>query len=528
MPRYIFDIETDGLLDELTTVHSLVLKDLDTGETLSCARDRDGEEPGGEYWAIAVGLNRLAKADLIVGHNIIKFDIPAIQKVSPGWFTEATIRDTLLLSRLIYPEIKQGDVARHKKGKLPGKLIGRYSLEAWGHRLGEYKGDFKGPWTAWSPEMQEYCQRDVEVTAILWERLSSLGYSERAVDMEHEFQKIMFRMEREGFPFDEQAAVKLYSTLRKRSLELQSELQETFPAWWRNRGEFAPRRDNRRRGYTNGAPLTRIELADFNPGSRDDIADRLIKLRRWKPTEFSAEGKPKVDEATLARLPWPEAKLIVEYLMVQKRIGQLAEGNQAWLKQVKLDGKIHGTITTIGAVTRRCTHSHPNISQVPAVRAPWGKECRSLYIAPPGFKMVGADASGIELRCLAHYMAKYDGGAYTSLLLEGDVHTANQEAAGLETRDQAKTMIYALLYGAGDPKLGQIVGKGKKAGRQAGSYANASWRTPLHSTACARMSMRRSPNVDIFSPSTAANSVSVTSTRRSTRSSNRRGPSPSS
>jgi DNA polymerase I-like protein with 3'-5' exonuclease and polymerase domains len=171
-----------------------------------------------------------------------------------------------------------------------------------------------------------------------------------------------------------------------------------------------------------------------------------------------------VDETVLASLEYPEAKLLAEYLMVTKRLGQLAEGDQAWLKQVKNDGRIHGGVITNGAVTGRATHSNPNVAQVPANRAPYGRDCRALFRAEEGKVLVGADLSGLELRCLAHYMARFDGGLYSRALLEGDIHTTNQEAAELATRDQAKTFIYAFLYGAGSAKIGSIVGKGAGAG----------------------------------------------------------------
>lgn len=158
----------------------------------------------------------------------------------------------------------------------------------------------------------------------------------------------------------------------------------------------------------------------------------------------------------LASLPFPECKPLVDYLELLKIIGMLAEGKNGWLKLVGPDGRIHGRVITNGAVTGRCTHNSPNLAQIPA-RGQYGKHCRALFAAPPGQVMVGADASGLELRMLAHYLAAYDGGAYAKVLLEGDIHTANQHAAGLETRDNAKTFIYAFLYGAGDEKLGSIV-----------------------------------------------------------------------
>jgi DNA polymerase I-like protein with 3'-5' exonuclease and polymerase domains len=102
------------------------------------------------------------------------------------------------------------------------------------------------------------------------------------------------------------------------------------------------------------------------------------------------------------------------------------------------------------------------MAQVPNSGSPYGEDCRDLWIVDKGYKLVGIDASGLELRMLAHYM-KDD--AYTSEVVSGDIHTANQKAAGLETRNQAKTFIYAFLYGAGDAKIGKVVGAGAKEGQ---------------------------------------------------------------
>ena len=204
----------------------------------------------------------------------------------------------------------------------------------------------------------------------------------------------------------------------------------------------------------------------FNPGSRDQIAARFIEKYQWKPRKFTPSGKPVIDEEVVSDMVYPEAQPIGEYLSVTKLRGQLAEGPQAWLKQVRTDGRMHGRIHTLGTVTRRCSHSHPNIAQVPTSQKPYGARCRALFHAPPGYQVVGADASGLELRCLAHYLHRWDGGEYATVVTQGDVHTTNQEAAGLPTRDLAKTFVYAYLYGAGNPKLGSIVSKGARAGKE--------------------------------------------------------------
>lgn len=219
-------------------------------------------------------------------------------------------------------------------------------------------------------------------------------------------------------------------------------------------------------GYKDGDIVKgnhKTKTIPFNPASRDQIAERLIK-RGWKPQAY--EGKrPAINEGVLKSIDTPEASLLLEYLLVSKRLGQLAEGQQAWLKLEK-GGRIHGSVLTNGTVSGRCSHRNPNVAQVPAVRAPYGSECRELFKAPEGKVLVGCDASGLELRALAGYLFPYDNGAYAKEILTGDIHTANQKAAGLQTRDQAKTFIYAFLYGAGDAKIGEIVGGSSKEGKR--------------------------------------------------------------
>lgn len=459
--RYIFDIETDGLLEQVTKIHCLVLRDIDTGRVQIF---KQHDEPVAQN--VADGLRVLMGAELSVGHNAIKFDIPVIQKLYP-WFTidPSKVRDTLVLTRLIWANIKDHDADLMRKGKLPTKLFGSHSLAAWGHRLGNYKGDFKGPWDVCTDEMIDYCVQDTDVTLSLYQKILEKNYAEEAVQLEHAVAWLMAQQERNGFCFDEAKAGSLYARLSQRRSDLERELKETFQSWEVRLPDFMPKRDNKKMGYKAGVPVPRSKVIEFNPSSRDHISDRLINLYGWKPTEFTDNGKPKVDETVIGSLNYPPCKLLTEYLMIQKRIGQLAEGDQAWLKLVR-KGKIHGSVNTNGAVTGRATHAYPNISQVPSSNSPYGLECRELFTVPAGWTLVGADASGLELRCLAHFMAKWDGGQYGEVLLTGDIHTMNQEAAGLETRPQAKTFIYAFLYGAGDAKIGSIVGGGPAEGKK--------------------------------------------------------------
>ncbi len=468
MKRVVFDIETNGLLHQLNRVHSLVIKDLDSGKVWSCTND----DP--RYMSIEDGLKILQNADEVWAHNGIKFDLPALKLVYPDFdIPIERVRDTRLYSQLLWPDLGDRDMGLIRAKKMPGKLRGSHSLEAWGYRLKLNKGDYakemeaKGldPWAAWNKPMQDYCELDVEVTAKLWEKIQTKEIPQRAVELEHWFCHIIGLQERFGFRFNVEKAVELYSVLAARRAAIDAELKEMFQPWYVNQGIHTPKAHNSRYGYVAGAPFSKVKLQEFNPSSRQQIADRLIKLYGWKPKEFTESGQPKVDETTLKDLPYPPAKLLSERFLIEKRIGQLAEGDQAWLK-LERNGRIHGSVNTIGAVTGRCTHSNPNIAQVPGVGSPYGKECRELFCVDEGYKLVGADASGLELRCLAHYMARYDGGAYAKILLEGDIHTENQKAAGLPTRDDAKRFIYSFLYGAGDKKIGEIIGKGEAAGKK--------------------------------------------------------------
>jgi DNA polymerase-1 len=457
----IFDLETDGLLDEVSKIHCLIIKDTETGEVFTYTKDNIEEGLG----HLQVGMGDLYSGP-IAGHNIIKYDLPVIQKLYP-WFTiEPTkVFDTLVATRLIYTNVKDTDNVLLKQEKLPGKLFGSHSLAAWGHRLGNYKGDYTGGWETFSQEMLDYCVQDVEVTHSLYEKILNENYAQQALELEHKVAWLMAKQERNGFCFDMEKAAALLARLVQRRGELERELKEYFGSWEVQLPDFVPARDNKTLGYKKGVPVKKLKVVEFNPSSRDHIADRLTTLYGWKPSDFTEGGKPMVDEVVLGNLSYPPCKQLTEYLLVQKRISQLHEGGQAWMKCEK-QGKIHGSVNPNGAVTGRATHSYPNVSQVPSSGSPYGKDCRELFTVPHGWSLVGADASGLELRCLAHFMAKWDGGKYGEVLLGGDIHTENQKAAGLDTRPQAKTFIYAFLYGAGDAKIGTIVGGDASAGRK--------------------------------------------------------------
>jgi DNA polymerase I-like protein with 3'-5' exonuclease and polymerase domains len=433
--KYIWDIEADNLLDEVTQVWCHVFRDVDTDEVHTFDPTQTQE-----------ALDFMDKAKTLIGHNVTDYDLRVIKKLH-GYTYKGEVIDTLVYSRTVWPDVKEIDFKLNKKGNFPQKLIGSHSLKAWGYRLGELKGDFNSgseSFAAYTPEMLDYCIQDTAVTNKLYRKIMEKNFSQLALDLEAEIHTLLLQQQEHGFDFNVQEAQALYSRLAQRRSDIEDELVSTFEP-------------------TIIELKTKTKTIPFNPASRMQIADRLMK-RGWKPKAFTDSGEPKVDETVLSGIDMPEARLLQEYLLLNKRIGQLATGKQAWLKMEK-GGKIHGRVNHMGAVTSRCTHSNPNTAQIPSVGAPYGKECRELFISPSGYSLLGADASGLELRCLAHYMAAYDDGSYADVVLNGDIHTANQKAAGLESRNQAKTFIYGFLYGSGDEKTGKIIGKGAKEGK---------------------------------------------------------------
>ena len=438
--KYIFDIETNGLLDECTKIHCLVLKDVDNNKILSLSVDE--------------ALDKLSKANLIIGHNIIKFDLPVIKKLYPNFKTEAKIFDTLVATRLLFPDVKEKDFQRKD---FPRDCIGRHSLKAWGNRIGNYKAEFDTDWKTFTPEMLEYCKQDVEVTYNLYKMIEEKTYSQQAMDLEHDVAQLIYNQEVYGFTFDTDKAKKLYSELNGRRMELEYKLQVKFPPI-KEQIPFIPKVNNKSKGYVKGEVFYKEKTTVFNPSSRQHIADRLIDKYNWKPEVYTDDGKPKLDETILEKLPYPEAQILCEHFLLDKRIGQLATGAQAWLKHEK-NNKIHGTCNTNSTVTARATHSYPNMAQIPSVSVQYGKECRALFTVPTGKKLVGIDVSGLEVRMLAHYMAKYDNGNYAKVVLDGDIHTETQTLAGLDSRDLAKRFYYCFLYGGGVTKIASVTGK---------------------------------------------------------------------
>jgi DNA polymerase I-like protein with 3'-5' exonuclease and polymerase domains len=385
----------------------------------------------------------IKQTEEVIGHNIIGFDIPVVNTIF-GYdvFANCKVTDTLVLSRLLNPMIEGG-----------------HSLRNWGTKLGQNKIHFE-QFDYFSEDMLTYCRNDVELTERLYKFLikktTDFGQS---VELEHKVAQIIQKQHERGFKINVVEAYELQSKFQEDMNDLTTKVRQTFPPM-KIEEEFIPKSNNKARGYVKGVPFTKVKYKEFNLGSRQQIAERLMLLG-WKPKKKTDKGHVIVDEKVLSEIHnIPEAKLINRFLMLQKRIAQV----NSWIEGIKEDGRVHGKVITNGTITGRMSHQSPNMAQIPAVYSPYGKECRALWTVNKGYKLVGVDASGLELRMLAHYM---NDERYTHEVVNGDIHRANQAAAGLESRDKAKTFIYAFIYGAGSKKIGSIIGGSERDGERA-------------------------------------------------------------
>ena len=444
----VFDLESDGLYDNVTVIHCIVIHDIQTNQT-----HKYGPTD------ITAALKHLATADVLIGQNILFYDIPVIQKLFPDIAKfQGRIIDTLICTQLIWPKEVLYDLDTEQYPEVPKGLKGRAGLKAWGYRLSNYKIEFKD-FSEYSEEMLAYCEQDVRVTLQLFQLIQKQNYAESALKLEHDFALAINKQVRAGFPFDVDACLDLVDDLRGKKDELHVKVMEVFPPI-KQESVFVPKVNNKARGYIKGEPFTKVRYQEFNPGSRPQIVSRLKGKYGWVPEELTAKGNPILDDEVLSALDYPEAKVLGEYLTINKRLGQIADGQKAWLKYVNnQDSCMHGEVVTNGCITGRCAHRNPNMGQVPASYSPYGKECRSLFHAPDGWDLLGVDAKALELRCLGGYLALWDDGEYGNLVTDEsvDIHVYNQEKFGVPTRDIAKRLIYAMLYGCGNEKAGGIV-----------------------------------------------------------------------
>ena len=368
-------------------------------------------------------------------------------------FGSALLRDSVILSREANP-----------------RRIGGHSLAAWGKTLGFPKGDHCD-WSAFTPEMGTYCLRDLGVTERLLE-VVKVELQQPSAQLEASVKKIIDAQVSYGWLLDMRKCLDLVAELREKKDGVETEVHKRFVAYAKGIKEVTPRvKENGDFSRVGLGPVsaddvagsfTSIEYKPFNLGSRKQIGEYLIRFG-WEPTARTPKGQPIVDEKALEGSTIPEAALIAEYLMYEKRIAMAT----SWIDAADEDDRVHGEVDPCGAITYRMTHKKPNLGQVTAPGKPYGVEMRQCWTSPAGYVLVGCDADALELRMLAHYMADKD---YIKTVDQGskdngtDVHSVNQRSAGISTRDQAKTFIYAFLYGAGDAKIGSILGQGRKGG----------------------------------------------------------------
>jgi DNA polymerase I-like protein with 3'-5' exonuclease and polymerase domains len=413
--KVILDIETDGF--NPSKIHCIVAKNIDTNVVTVF-------DPDSMY-----SFNNWAKnVDKFIMHNGLSFDAPVMNRLLGTNITPDKIIDTLILSQLFNPIREKG-----------------HSLKAWGEKLNMPKGGEDVNFSTYDFNMLQYCKQDVEITHAVYNHLvnESKGFSQESVNLEHTIRLIIDQQEKNGFAFNMQKAQELLAKLKDDIYDLEQWALE----------EFEP---------TIVEMKTKTKEIPFNIGSRQQIADRLMK-RGWKPKQFTDKKNIIINEAVLKTIKEPELKLTAErfakYFLLQKRAVMV----ESWIEACDNDNRVHGKVMTLRTITGRMAHNSPNMAQVPATYSPYGKDCRGLWTIsdPMKYKLVGTDASGLELRCLAHYLNDTN---YTDEILNGDIHTKNMELAGIKDRDQAKTFIYAFLYGAGAEKIGKIVGAGKEQG----------------------------------------------------------------
>jgi DNA polymerase I-like protein with 3'-5' exonuclease and polymerase domains len=444
MRTFSCDIETDGL--DPTVVWCIAVQDVDSGQVITFSDNTLG--------LFKPWMN--SEVDCLVFHNGIGFDVPVMEKLMGIDFSSIQVEDTMVLSQLDKP-----------------RRDGGHSLSSWGDRLDFDKGDHTD-WSKFSPEMLEYCIRDTEITTKLYRHMLLKKLSQDAKDLEYDIRKHCVLQENTGWYFDLRGAMVLLQDINEDLRLAEEKVHDSFAPLpvWKSKKPVTTRftKDRRRSKHYQ----TEVDLGchtnddgdygywtypELNLGSRQQVGRHLMHYG-WKPTVFTETGQPKVDEGTLKDVDIPEAQVIGRYLMLQKRQGQVS----SWIDEYNHDtGRIHCRVHTMGTVTHRMSSSNPNLQQVTASNKEYGSQMRGLFTVPDGKVIVGADLSGLELRCLAHYM-KDD--SYTEEILSGDIHTANQKAAGLSTRDESKRFIYAYLYGGGDVLIGKICGGGKEVGRK--------------------------------------------------------------
>lgn len=443
MTTVVFDIEADGFLETATRVHCLSIASENSSDGWTYEHFTDASD---EYRSINTGLVLLAEANNIVAHNGIAYDLPVLRKVLGMVISSRKVIDTLVLSRLAQPERPGG-----------------HSLANWGENFGVPKPVHED-WSKWSPEMAHRCTEDVRINVRVYEELKGMYQAmPEAVDIEHKCAISIHDMCETGIAFDVEGAYRLLDDMLSEAEQQRSVVDELMPWVYKPKGPAKSLKKAANRAHWGhgqleaGVPFQEVQHVKLSVGSRQDVVRYLRDKYDWKPQQLTKTGQPVVGDEVLRELPWPEAKTLADYFKTVKVLGYLnGEPNKAgrgggWLHHVKPTGRIHASFIPLTAVTGRPSCVSPNLQQVPT-----DARVRRLFGPRPGWKMVGVDADGQELRCLGHYLSRYDGGDYAREVVDGDIHTRVQHLIGFNSRGITKNVEYGLIYGAGNPKLGFI------------------------------------------------------------------------
>lgn len=451
------DAEFDSL--DPSEMTALCWVDIETGAEHDCGRDLED------------GLRWLMGDHTLVFHNGIGFDLPAMQSLYPWFKPQRPIVDTLVLARMAFADLVPADLEQFGSQQELMKIdrrarLGSQALHTWGVRLGLAKGEYSGEWTdGYNAELAEYCLNDCRVTALLYKKLLQENISVPAAELEHKFAHVCRRIKDAGFVFDIEGARALYDKLASDIDDVEQEMIEQFGAWYEPDGPIVtPKRSvaYKNKPHTQeGCPYQKVKLVTFNPNSNAHKA-KVLQEQGWQPTDFTNTGAPKVTGEVLSKISYdyPAAATMARSDKMVKIQGYVRK----WI-EVQRKGRIYPDIISIGSRTGRTASQNPNTQQIPSARSTYGKRCRELFKASPGRKLLAADLDKAELMVLGHYMHPYDGGEYARILSDGDAHQTNADAMGI-TRDRAKAVAFAMIYGSGDERLGRMAGADGKTVRR--------------------------------------------------------------
>lgn len=442
MRHILFDLESDGL--KPTVIWCVATMDITTGEEKFFGPDQ-----------IPEALEYLASADTLIGHNIYAYDLWVLFNLH-GFVFDGTVVDTLILSRLLKGTMKS------------------HAMWYWGQALQNKKVEHED-WSAFTPEMRNRCISDVRLNKLIYDHIKKHQHFSKEISrLEHYVSGQLFKSRQRGFLLDVPRAEQLVRTMSVEHKQLTAELEELFPTLpkrgisyvevpteelhrpikWTKSGDVSGAITRRFDSGVVWGCFSNVEWMEQNFNS-DQFKITHLKRLGWEPVELTDKGNPRLGEEQLERLgesDIPEARKLARWDMLDRRITQV----QSWLDNADSNGRVHCLITNPGTWTYRMTHSDPNLSAVPGRGKPFADECRKCWTVPDGYKLVGCDASGIQLRVLANGMGDEE---YIAEVLDGDIHTKHQLAAELDTRNQAKTFIYAFLLGAGNKLCGEIAGE---------------------------------------------------------------------